>query len=60
MTKIEDTDIGLDDADVPDLIGALAERLRDYEFSPRQSLMIAMDMLADALKDPQPDPEAVH
>lgn len=40
------------DADVPELIGALADRLRDHEFSTREALVIACDLLADAMDRP--------
>ena len=41
----------LEAADVPDLIDALAERFRDYEIGPRESMVIAVEMLAAALSD---------
>lgn len=40
------------DLDVPQLIDALAERFEDHGLSTREALAIAMDMLAEAMDDP--------
>ena len=40
------------DADVPDLIGALAERFSEYDIPTREALTIALCMLAEAMEDP--------
>lgn len=41
-----------DAADVPDLIGALAERFEANNIPVRQALAIASEMLAVAMADP--------
>lgn len=38
--------------DVPDLIGALAERFQEYDIPTREALAIAVCMLVEALDDP--------
>lgn len=37
------------DLDVPDLIGALADRFEEYDIGPREAAMIAVEMLAHAM-----------
>ena len=40
------------DADVPDLIGALAERFTENEISTREAVAIAVCMLQEAMDAP--------
>ena len=37
------------DLDVPDLIGALADRFDEYDIGPREALHITLEMLAVAM-----------
>ena len=37
------------DLDVPDLIGALADRFEEYDISPREAAIITVEMLANAM-----------
>ena len=41
------------DADVPDLIGALAARFQDRDIPTREALAIALCMLVDAMDEPE-------
>lgn len=53
----------LESADVPDLIGALADRFSEYDIEPRAALLIAAEMLAAAMAesdDVELDLETVH
>lgn len=56
----DEEDLGLSDADVPDLIGALADRMRGYDFTPRQAVHIAAEMLAEAMTTDDPADETLH
>lgn len=42
----------MSDDDVPDLIGALVERFKEYDIPTREALAIAVCMLVEALDDP--------
>lgn len=58
-----DDRMDLESADVPDLIGALADRFSEYDIDPRAALLIAAEMLAAAMAesdDVELDLETVH
>lgn len=41
----------LTDADVPDLIGALADRFSEYDIHPRQAAFVTVEMLSHAFDE---------
>ena len=39
----------MDELDVPDLIGALADRFQEYDIGPREAAYITLEMLREAM-----------
>lgn len=46
------SDIKEDQRDVPELIGALADRFQEHDIEPNQAIAIAVCMLTEALNGP--------
>lgn len=47
------------DLDVPDLIGALADRFEEYEIGPREAAIITVEILAHAMDAVEAESERV-